>query len=203
MEHHYRYSGSDLHHDEGHRNAALSHALHMLDCNTKLMSSPLTKGFTWMTHSYFPFIAYIQILQYLKWRPMSPRSVEAWEAMNENYSALLEVLSVAEKFFTLLTNMILQAWEVCESSETQPGKPMEPPHLVSSILRSRELHIRHASNCGAGQAPSTSEAGNFYYSTHYDLDMDHLDWSAMNWDLRHTETTFGQEESSYDAETKS
>ncbi|KAH0594816.1 hypothetical protein MHUMG1_07651 [Metarhizium humberi] len=187
VEHHFRYSGSSLHHAETQRDAALSYALRMLECNTKLMTSPLTKGFIWMVHCYFPFIAYIQIIQHLKWRPMSAQATDAWKIMNDNYHALLEVLSVTDSFFRLLTNMILQAWEARESAYEQSGYPLETPPLVSSIRQGREILIPEECCNGIRQSGSAPEIGSCDVPAYYDIDMDHLDWSAMDWDLGYKE----------------
>ncbi|RJE27188.1 Transcription factor [Aspergillus sclerotialis] len=183
VEHHFRYSGSSLHQAETQRDAALSYALRMLECNTKLMTSPLTKGFIWMVHSHFPFIGYIQIIQYLKWRPTSNHAAEAWEVMNDNYQALLEVLSVTDSFFKLLTNMILQAWEAREMAYGESGQTLETPPLVSSIRHA--LALRTSESGTHGTVPTNPAVDMEFpdYPTYYDIDMDHLDWSAMNWDL--------------------
>ena len=188
MEHHFRYSGSSLHQAETQRDAALSYALRMLECNTKLMASPLTKGFIWMVHSYFPFIAYIQIIQHLKWRPVSAQATDAWEVMNNNYHALFENLSLTDSFFKLLTKMILQAWEAREVVYRQSGELLETPQLVSSIRHSLALLASDAGSHGAGQSCPAVDIGFSDYPTYYDLDMDHFDWSAMDWDLGHSET---------------
>lgn len=182
VEHHFRYSGSSLHQADAQREAVLTYALRMLECNTKLMTSPLIRGFIWMVHSYFPFIGYIQIIQHLKWRPMSARAPEAWEAMNNNYSALLEVLSVSDRFFTMLTNMILQAWEAREMAYGQSKESLETPQLVSSIRQSQALQTLDANSYKADQQ-CAMEIGPPYYPIYYDLNMDRLDWSTMDLDL--------------------
>jgi hypothetical protein len=52
------------------RNIAVSHALHILECDTNLMTSPLTKVYLWFPHIHFPFTAYIHLLHALKERPV-------------------------------------------------------------------------------------------------------------------------------------
>ncbi|KAJ5934560.1 hypothetical protein N7466_004107 [Penicillium verhagenii] len=183
VEHHFKYSGSSLHQAETQREAALSYALRMLECNTKLMTSPLTKGFIWMVHSYFPFIGYIQIIQYLKWRSMSSHAAQAWNVMNDNYQALLEVLSVSDSFFKLLTNMILRAWEAREMAYRESGQILETPPLVSSIRQALAIQTPESTTHGTATTHPAVDMEFSDYSTYYDIDMDHLDWSAMNWDL--------------------
>ncbi len=121
MEHHFRYSSSPLHKAETQRDAALSYAPSMLESNTKLMTSPLSKRFIWMVYSYFPFMGYIQIARHLKWRPMSAQATEAWQIMSDNYHARLDSLSGQDSFFKLLTSFILQAWEAREAAFKQSG----------------------------------------------------------------------------------
>ena len=219
MEHHFRYSDSSLHQAAAQRDAALSYALSMLECNTKLMTSPLTKGFIWMVYSYFPFMGYIQIVQHLKWRPMSAQATKAWQIMSDNYHARLDSLSVKDRFFKLLTSFVLQAWEAREAALKQSGEASATPEIVLSIRHSLEHMALDADNSSAGQpyGAINIESPDFAMSMpmglgshgpihgmggHDDyvfsgpgacpdipgisprnLDLDHLDWSAMDWDL--------------------
>jgi hypothetical protein len=63
LEHYSRHSRSSVHQTEVQRNVAISYALSMLKCDTKLMSSPLTIGFLWLVYFDFPFLAYVHILK--------------------------------------------------------------------------------------------------------------------------------------------
>jgi hypothetical protein len=159
IEHHFRYSSSSLHQSETQRDTALSYALSMLECNTKLMSSPLTKGFTWMVYSYFPFMGYIQIVQHLKWRPMGAQATQAWQVMSDNYYARLNFLSVRGIFFKLLASFILQAWEVREGAFKQSGELLVIPQLVLSVRQSLAQMEPNAESPGAGQPHGAMDIG--------------------------------------------
>jgi len=223
MEHHFRYSGSSLHQAETQRDTALSYALSMLDCNTKLMTSPLTKGFIWMVYSYFPFMGYIQIAQHLKRRPMSTQATEAWQVMSDNYHARLN--SVSGTFFKLLASFILQAWEAREAAFKQSGELLVTPQIVLSIRHSLAQMAPNADSPGAGQpndgmdigfsgfsmsmpvglgsySPIYNMGGHDDYTfsgleaypdipglSLQDLDVNHLDWSTMDWDLGNASTS--------------
>ena len=107
---------------ESQRDAVISYALGMLEGDTKVMTSPLTKGFLWYAHSYFPFWAYIQIAQILKRQPVNSRAEEAWEAMSDNYEARFSSLHKGAvpfhgAFFKIFSNMVLHAWEARETWE--------------------------------------------------------------------------------------
>ncbi|KAK4139648.1 uncharacterized protein C8A04DRAFT_15684 [Dichotomopilus funicola] len=105
--------------EEEDEQTGLNHALTMLRCDTTLLSSPMTFPFRWYIQWYFPFLAYIYIVQYLiVSRPrqrssgqeqnrgqirQSPNnkndgadyaaiSKRCWDAMSENYEARGKVM---------------------------------------------------------------------------------------------------------------
>lgn len=152
LEHHSKYSGSVLCRTASHRDAATSYALRMLECDTKIMSSALTKGFRWFNHLCFPFPGYIQVVQDLRRRPHSAQSQQAWEVMSDNYEAWFDLqVKPDNPVFRLFTNIILQAWEACEVSTRQLGGNLIPPRIVSSIRHILAEETRHAGNTDANE----------------------------------------------------
>ena len=130
---------------EAQRDAATSHALTMLECDTKIMTSSLTKGFLWLNDFHFPFPAYIQIVQDLGRRPISEQAQLAWEIMNDNYEARFDLQSRDDSpVFQLFTKIILQAWEACEAASKQSQEILTPPKIVSSIRHTLAKTARHA-----------------------------------------------------------
>jgi hypothetical protein len=59
----------------------------MPDCDTKLRTSPLTKGYLWFVHFHLPFPVYIHIVQDLRKRPIEGHAEKTWEVMSDNYKA--------------------------------------------------------------------------------------------------------------------
>jgi Fungal specific transcription factor domain len=150
LEHHSRYSSSSVRRTEAQRDAATSYALRMLECDTKIMTSPLTKGFLWLNHFYFPFPAYIQIVQDLRRRPISEQARQAWEVMSDNYEAWFDSQFRDDgPFFQIFTKIVLQAWEACEAASKQLGETLTPPRIVSSIRHTLAQKARHARNTDA------------------------------------------------------
>jgi Fungal specific transcription factor domain len=148
LEHHSRYSSSSVRPTEAQRDAATSHALSLLKCDTKIMSSPLTKGFAWLNHAYFPFPAYIQIVQDLRRRPISDQSRHAWEVMSENYDAWFDSQYIHDiSFFQIFSRIVLQAWETYEATSMQLGETLTAPKIV--------LSIRHVLAQAGGQSSHT------------------------------------------------
>ncbi|KAK4120294.1 hypothetical protein N657DRAFT_658608 [Parathielavia appendiculata] len=97
-----------------HPNPGVSHALRMLECDTKLMSSPLTKSFHWYIQSHFPFLAYAYLVHYLKKRPGEAAQADSalWEAMHANYEARkMDFAETHKPLFVLFARIVLQAWD--------------------------------------------------------------------------------------------
>lgn len=120
------------------RDAALSHAFAMLDCDTKIMASPLTQGYRWLLHFYFPFPAYIHIAQDLKTRPNaigSEQADRAWEALSANYEArFAHTLTDDNPLFDIIAKTIFQAWEACEAPLRERAEQVPaPPRIVAHM----------------------------------------------------------------------
>ncbi|TVY15781.1 Aurofusarin cluster transcription factor aurR2 [Lachnellula arida] len=137
LEYHSSYSNSSVRptdtQREAQREASISHALCMLECDTKFATSALVKGFLWQVNVHFPFPAFIHILQDLKRRPFSAYSEQAWESMSDNTEARALFMATAFKnpFLEIFANMVLEAWEAREAAVDQLREPMVPPRIVS------------------------------------------------------------------------
>jgi hypothetical protein len=122
------------------RDAGLSYARTMLECDTKLMSSSLIKGFRWIIYLHFPFPAYVHLVHDLRRRPFGDHVELGWKAMSDNCSArfldLEQKDNPTEKvvgnnpFFKIFAGIVLQAWAAREAAS---GEPEEPPLIVTKI----------------------------------------------------------------------
>lgn len=116
------------------------YAFKVLDSDTKIMSSPLTKGYTWFLHVHLPLPAYIHIVQELIKRPIRPEAKQAWEGMSDNYEARFSDSDVVgSSVFKPFAKIILQAWEALEkaSKDFEPSTQCQTtlPRIVSSLKR--------------------------------------------------------------------
>ena len=147
MEHHSRFYGSSVSPTDQQLDSATSHALRILQCDTKIMTSSLTKGFRWLNHLYFPFPAYIQILEDLRKRPSSEEAGRAWEVMSDNCEAWFGSHSRDEwAFFKLFAETVLRAWEACEAASRQSGQTTAPARIVTSIRVALEQRTHRPQN---------------------------------------------------------
>jgi hypothetical protein len=192
------------------RDTVVSHALRMLECDTKLMNSPLTKGYQWFLHLHFPFPAYFHIAQDLKRRPTAGHAERSWTVLNDNYAARFGAMKKMNPFFEYLAWILLQAWEARQAVPRDLDKPLEPPHLVSDVrsklgqgpsrLAGNTEHSTSASTAnnddssmstfidvgGYGVPYGLEEPG--FFSTGYpstlptmDLDLDQPVWATVDW----------------------
>ncbi|KAJ5895398.1 hypothetical protein N7495_007089 [Penicillium taxi] len=114
--------------------AVILHAIRFLECDTKIMSSSLTKSYRWLLHLYFPFPAYISIVQIFTRYPTSQYNAQAWEAMDANYEARFGSLtSINGPLFSMFSGVILQGWKAVEIAIKQSGGSAAPPKLVATI----------------------------------------------------------------------
>ncbi|KAH8671545.1 hypothetical protein BX600DRAFT_496224 [Xylariales sp. PMI_506] len=109
-------------------------AMRTMEYDTKLMSSPLIKGFHWYTHFYFPFPAHIQVVMDLRRRPTSAHAVQAWKAMGDNYFARQDFLGGPKSpFFGMFAGLVLQAWEAHQAALKEQEQVGTVPEIVSDI----------------------------------------------------------------------
>jgi hypothetical protein len=134
VEHYSRLLGSSSDQTERQRDFAVFYAIEILEGDTKIMTSPLTKGFLWHLSFYFPLPAYIHILQDLKRRPTHTQAEKAWEVMTDNFEARFDISqAIKSPLFKIFSRLVLPAWEAYNAATKQSGKSTVPPRIVSYI----------------------------------------------------------------------
>ena len=143
-------------------------AIRWLECDTRLLTSPLTSGFGWMVNMYFPFPAYIQVLHDLRRRPTSKQAARGWEAVSANFashitsgddypSMFVAVGGRENPFFEVLLNLVVLSWEPREAALSQDGAEVEIPWVVAHLRRlSAEARQDKNKSAAAGGPPPPS-----------------------------------------------
>jgi Fungal specific transcription factor domain len=144
FEHHIKHINSPVSQTDAERDSATSFALRMLEGDTNIMTSPLTKGFRWVNRLYFPFPAYLQIAQDLRLRPTSKQVSRAWEVLSDGYDAWFKLQDTdIGPIYQIYARIILQAWDACEAASKRLGVAPTPPRIVTSIRRTLSQGPRH------------------------------------------------------------
>ncbi|KAH7413871.1 putative C6 transcription factor [Phaeosphaeria sp. MPI-PUGE-AT-0046c] len=141
------YSKVPTQRTEEERNASISYALAMLDCDTRIMSNKRTRGFRWLTYLNFPFPAYVHIVQDLRKRPNSEHARVAWDIMSENCTARFMDVDGRDKFmerkdnpfFMIFAGVVFQAWSARETAMANlaPNGEKEAPPIIVTQIRAR------------------------------------------------------------------
>ncbi|KAF7554451.1 hypothetical protein G7Z17_g2915 [Cylindrodendrum hubeiense] len=134
VEYYWRYSGSSTKPTESQLDAILGHAFRTLECDTKLMSSPLTKGYHWLIEKYFPLPGYMHIVRDIRNRPVSKQAERAWEIMSDSFEARSAAFnSKVNPRFTMFNKIVMEVWELRAAELKRLGKPITLPRIVSKI----------------------------------------------------------------------
>ncbi|KAF2482744.1 hypothetical protein BDY17DRAFT_165541 [Neohortaea acidophila] len=126
-------------------------ALRVLECDTTVMTSPLTTGFVWLNHANFPFPAYLHLLQDLKKRPGTKHAQQAWETMSANFDTWFGARFRPDSpFFRIFARLVLKAWEAGEAvrNGTGGGKYVLPK-FVGIIRDAQDEDVPAASDATA------------------------------------------------------
>lgn len=116
------------------RDVAVRHALGMLQADSQIMNSPLTKGYRWLLKFYFPLPAYIHVLQDLKKRPTSAQYVEAWEAVSDNFEARIDLSQpIKAPLFNIFAKLVHSAWEAHLANVAKFGGRILYPKIVKIV----------------------------------------------------------------------
>ncbi|ROV91862.1 hypothetical protein VMCG_09183 [Cytospora schulzeri] len=167
LEHYSSHSTSSQRPTDAQRSAALSYALSMINCDTKLRSSPLTKKFLWYTNSNFPALAYLHFLIVLGKRPAEEHAEQAWETMSGNYDTLVTQAKQTagdeqggiEIFFLSYSRAIIQAWEAREALLKQQHRQSESPPRIVSDVRQKIRQVVSTSECIREEQPGNVPGG--------------------------------------------
>jgi hypothetical protein len=150
-----KLSDAPAHHTESQCVTRLSHSLDMLKCDTKIVTSPLTKGFRWLADQHFPFFGYIIIVQILMRRPLLKEAEDAWEVMSDHYEARFHPQWEGHhSFFILFSKIVLRAWKAREAAFKQLGKSPKVPRVIVAIGRKMAGSNEKATDPGTKQTNS-------------------------------------------------
>lgn len=160
--------------------AEISHAFRMLECDTRITTSPLTRGYQWMAHYHFQFPAYLHIVHHLRRRPLSKHAARAWDLMSANFEARFAVVdtpsAVSDRnpLFRLFAMTLLPAWKAREAAlagsgpeSADPSSPPSPPRIITLIRERLAAVSAQVSSLGIG---TSEEIGGQRGGVFHDLD---------------------------------
>lgn len=160
LEHYSRFSTSPTPPTDAQRSAAVSHALGMLECETRLRTSPLTKGFLWHVDANVPALAYVHILNGLQRRPGDDHADRAWEALSANYEARAAYCKAGEYGISdVFSRVVLQVWAAREALCRERGRPVQQPPRIVEMVRNVAAGVDYAAGPKQQVHPGQPDVG--------------------------------------------
>lgn len=143
LDHYSSHSASLTRPTDQQRGDALSYALQMLECDTILRTSPLTRKFIWFTDLYFPALAYHHILNGLTRGRSQGVAANAWRIMDEHFAAVKSRDELTEgenfpgvmRFFTTSGPVVVLAWNASQKLLKETGRSAWPPQFVLDVMQ--------------------------------------------------------------------
>ena len=135
LQHYWTHARARIHQTEAQRDTCMSHALAIIECESQLVSSPLTKPFRWHI-SHFPFQAYVHVVQDLKRRPQQFTAYRAWEMMSADFQVRFAGVQLdGHPVFALFAETVVQAWKARDSALTCVDQSREQPWIIIEMTR--------------------------------------------------------------------
>jgi len=159
LEHYARFISTEQ--TESQRDEVMGHAIDILECDTKVMASPLTKGYLWLAVFYFPMPAYIHILHDLKRRPGCHLAERAWNVMSDNIQVRVTAPQEAynEPIFAVFTTTVIPAWKAREELLVRSGNQVVIPSIVSYVKEGMAQRAQRALGEGVEPPQPPLDAG--------------------------------------------
>lgn len=169
------------------RETTLLHAVSMLECDTMIMTSNLTRKFLWLHQHYFPFQGYLSLLHVLRTQPLCKHNFNAWRTIGRNCQSWSSVLMVNKPFLKALSKIILHTWKICQTALQNVNKSPSTPDIVE-MMDNFLMNIAQESNdSDIGQAPGdmhTWRSGDDLSGAALNLDYrdsnQRVDWSGLD-----------------------
>lgn len=135
MNHYSKYAAIPGKQTEEQSDTALGYAIEMLEADTIMSRSSLTDRYTWYLNLYFPFPAFIHIVQDIRKRPGSNLVEQAWHVLSENYDVrFLDSEYDDGMFYRVFPKIIMATWAARKEWLKRSGFPIPvPPSMVTSI----------------------------------------------------------------------
>ncbi|KAH7324767.1 hypothetical protein B0I35DRAFT_348801 [Stachybotrys elegans] len=166
-------AGSNVVATEAQLDKGMELAITMLECDFKLHESPRTTRFAWYMRSYFPFPAFMHLLEGIKKRPHSQHCEKAWNIMGKCLAHRYPSAPVTNKpLIRVFNKNILAAWDIYFAAQASP-ESVPVPRLISTVreheavnallsqpagLYSWDAVLANQANFGMGAAPMPGEA---------------------------------------------
>lgn len=125
------------------RDALTLAGIQMIEYDNVVMSSESLRPYRWYAMQYFPFPAYMFLVQELRKRVSGPLVERAWAAMEANYELRGLLSNLHSPMHSAFSSIFVKAWAAHYEAQRAAGRDVATPHFIS-ILRERVEKRRKA-----------------------------------------------------------
>jgi hypothetical protein len=138
------------------RDALILGAIEMIEYDNVVQSSSSLQPFRWYAMHYFPFPAYMFLVQELRKRISGPLVERAWAAIEANYELRGLLSNLHSPMHTAFSGLFVKAWTAHYEAERAGGRDIPTPQFIS-VLRER-VEIRRKARLENRPDPAQEQA---------------------------------------------
>ncbi|GFP53496.1 aurofusarin cluster transcription factor aurR2 [Trichoderma asperellum] len=139
------------------RDALILGAIEMLEYDNVVQSSPSLQPYRWYAMHYFPFPAYMFLVQELRKRSSGPLVERAWAAIELNYELRGLLSNLHSPMHTAFSGHFVKAWTAHSEAQRAAGKEIPMPHFISKLQERvetrRKARLENRPDPGEQQTP--------------------------------------------------
>ena len=125
------------------RDSLFLQATQMIEYDNVVQSSESLQPFKWYSMHYFPFPAYMFLVQELRTRSTGPMVEWAWDAITANHELRGLLNNLHNPMHMAFGNLFVKSWDSHELAQRGLGKHVSAPHFIN-VLRERSEKRRQA-----------------------------------------------------------
>lgn len=118
------------------RDSLFLQATQMIEYDNVVQSAESLQPFKWYSMHYFPFPAYMFLVQELRIRIAGPMVERAWDAITANHELRGLLNNLHNPMHMAFGSLFVKSWDAHESAKRSSGKHVAPPHFIN-VLRQR------------------------------------------------------------------
>lgn len=135
------------------RDALTTQAISWVEHDNVVMSSESLRPYRWYAMHYFPFPAYMFLVQELRKRQSGPLVERAWAAIEANYDLRGLLSNLHSPMHGVFGNQFIKAWTAHSEAQRAAGKDVATPRFMKILQERAEAKRRARSENPAVPVP--------------------------------------------------
>ncbi|EHK20419.1 uncharacterized protein TRIVIDRAFT_192982 [Trichoderma virens Gv29-8] len=152
-----RHNGEPIPLNDVERDALTTQAIVWVEHDNVVMSSESLRPYRWYAMHYFPFPAYMFLVQELRKRMSGPLVERAWAAIEANYDLRGLLSNLHSPMHGVFSGQFVKAWAAHYEAQRAAGKEIPIPRFMKTLQERVEAKRRARSENRTGPSPSQEQ----------------------------------------------